>query len=59
MKLILFLILLSFSQLSAINTYAQKTSVSLTLFNVSLKEAIHAIEKQTEFVFFYSTDEIE
>lgn len=59
MKLILFLILLSFSQLSAINTYAQKTSVSLTLFNVSLKEAIHAIEKQTEFVFFYSTDEID
>lgn len=41
------------------NSYAQETSINLKLSNVSLKEAIQAIEKQTEFVFFYSTEEID
>ena len=59
MKLILFLVFVTFFQLSAVNSYAQETSINLKLSNVSLKEAIQAIEKQTEFVFFYSTEEID
>lgn len=59
MKLILFLVSVTFLQLSAVNGYAQKASIDLHLSNVSLKEAIQAIEKQTEFVFFYSTEEVD
>ncbi|WP_449038938.1 hypothetical protein [Parabacteroides goldsteinii] len=59
MKLILFLVFVTFFQLSAVNSYAQETSINLKLSNVSLKEAIQAIEKQTEFVFFYSTEEVD
>lgn len=59
MKLILFLVFVTFFQLSAVNSYAQKASIDLELSNVSLKEAIQAIEKQTDFVFFYSTEEVD
>lgn len=59
MKLILFLISVAFFQLSAVNSYGQKVSIDLMLNDVSLKEAIQVIEKQTEFVFFYSTEEID
>lgn len=59
MKLMLFLIFVTFSQLSAVNTYAQSATINLQLSNVSLKEAIKAIEKQTEFVFFYRTEELD
>lgn len=59
MKLILFLVFVAFFQLSAVNSYAQEASIDLHLSNASLKEAIQAIEKQTEFVFFYSTEEVD
>lgn len=58
MKLILLLISVTFFQLSAVTTHAQDASIKLNLSNVSLKEAIQEIESQTEFVFFYSTEEI-
>lgn len=59
MKLVLFWVFIAFFQLSAVNSYAQEASIDLKLSNVSLKEAIQSIEKQTEFIFFYSTEEVD
>lgn len=59
MKLIVLFVTVSLLQLSAIGSYAQNTKISLKLNNATLKETIQSIEKQTEFVFFYSNEEID
>ncbi|MEG1008068.1 MAG: TonB-dependent receptor [Bacteroides sp.] len=59
MKLIVLFIALSVWQLSASESYAQNAKISLNLKNATLKEVIQSIEKQTEFVFFYSNEEID
>ncbi|MDR1381214.1 MAG: TonB-dependent receptor [Tannerella sp.] len=59
MKLVVFFITVAFCHISAVNSYAQKTEITLKLDNVTLMEAIRSIEQQTEFVFLYSNDRID
>lgn len=59
MKIVVFFIAIAVCHLSATNSYAQKTEISLRLNNVTLREAIRSIEKQTDFVFFYNNDKID
>lgn len=59
MKLIFLFVAISLFQMSALETYAQNTKVSLSLSNVTLEEAIKAIESKTQFVFFYNNSEID
>lgn len=59
MKLITLLIAFSFFQLAAIESYAQTTKLNLNLSDATLGEAIQAIEKQTDFVFFYNNTEVD
>ncbi|MDR1098133.1 MAG: STN domain-containing protein, partial [Tannerella sp.] len=58
MKLTVFFIIVV-CQISATNSYAQKAEITLKLSNVTLRDAIRRIEKQTEFVFFYNNDKID
>lgn len=58
-KLLILFFALSVLQLSASETYAQNAKISLNLKNATLKEVIQSIEKQTDFVFFYSNEEID
>ncbi|MCD7937757.1 MAG: TonB-dependent receptor [Tannerellaceae bacterium] len=58
MKLIILLLTTIFCQISAVNNYAQDTEISLNLENATLSEVFRSIEKQTEFVFLYSNEEI-
>lgn len=46
-------------QLSATESYAQNTKITLSLKNSTLIEAIKQIEKQTDFVFFYNNAEVD
>lgn len=57
MKLFSFLLLVCLSQVAA-NSYSQTAQIRLSLQNVSLSEALKEIQKQTEFSFFYSLDDI-
>ncbi|MDR2914913.1 MAG: TonB-dependent receptor [Tannerella sp.] len=59
MKIVVFFIAVAVCHISATNSYAQKTEITLRVNNVTLREAIRSIEKQTEFVFFYSNDKID
>lgn len=59
MKLVVFFVAITICHLSATNSYAQKTEITLKMNNATLREAIRSIEKQTEFVFFYSNDKID
>ncbi len=58
MKITIFLTLFALCQLSAAESYAQRAKISLRMKNVPLREVIQSIEKQTEFVFFYSSDKV-
>ncbi|MEE9361714.1 MAG: TonB-dependent receptor [Cellulophaga sp.] len=52
MKLTTILLIVSLFKIHA-NSYSQNTKISLDLESVSIKETISAIEKETEFNFFY------
>jgi TonB-dependent receptor len=52
MKLVFALIFSSFVAVSA-NTYSQVTKLSLDFENATVKEVFEAIEKQSEYIFFY------
>ncbi len=54
MKLIIFLSLLTISQLWATETYSQMTKLTIKLEDVKISDALLAIENQSEFFFLYS-----
>lgn len=58
MKLIFILIFSSFLAVSA-STYSQATRLSLDLTEVTVKEVFDAIEKQSEYIFFYQDQNID
>lgn len=53
MRATLFLILLSITQLIAVNTYSQSARLSLDLKNTSIKSILGQIEDRSEFYFIY------
>ncbi len=57
MKLVSFLLLVCFLKASAIG-YSQTAHIKLSLQNISLSQALNEIQKQTEFTFFYSVEDI-
>lgn len=59
MKLIVLFVTITFFQISAISSYAQQVEINLNLKNATLLEVIQRIEKQTDFVFFYSSEKID
>ena len=54
MKLTLFVILISFLGAMASESYSQTTKLSLFLKNTTVRDALSAIENQSEFFFLYS-----
>lgn len=56
MKLMTFLILFGCQCMIAANTYSQSTRLSLDMKNVTMKELFRAIEKNSEYVFFYNQE---
>lgn len=58
MKLTALFLLAGLLQVSAFS-YSQGGKISLDLNNAELKEVIRAIQKQTEFIFFYSPEDVE
>lgn len=54
MKLSGFLLLLTILQVWAVDSYSQRTKLTLDLKNVSLEDALKTIEDQSEFFFLYS-----
>jgi len=59
MKLTAFLILLSFAQLLANNSHAQKTKLSVDLKNTSIEMVLLNIESQSEFKFIYNKEKVD
>ena len=57
MKLVSLFLFSCIMQVSA-NVYSQNANIKLSMRDVSLNEVIKAIQKQTEFTFFYSPDDI-
>ncbi|MDD4193538.1 MAG: STN and carboxypeptidase regulatory-like domain-containing protein [Mangrovibacterium sp.] len=57
MKLITFLVLAGFLQVSA-SIYSQTANIKLDIKTSSLDDVIQKIQNQTDFVFFYSPDDI-
>ena len=57
MKLMCFLLLAGFLEVSA-NVYSQNANINLSMRDVRLGEVIKEIQKQTEFTFFYSPDDV-
>ena len=58
MKYTLFFMFLGIASVSAVS-YAQNTKLTLDMQNVTLYEVISEIEKQSEFMFFYKSGEID
>lgn len=58
MKLAMLFMLVGLLHASA-NSYSQNARISLDLKDAELKEVITEIQKQTEFIFFYSPEDIE
>ena len=58
MKITLFLFVLGVFQTYAIDSYAQKTQLTIHENNIQLGELFKKIEKDTDFYFFYSNDQI-
>ena len=54
MKLSVFLLLIGALQVFAVNSYSQKTKVTLQLSNQSIEEVLNKIEDQSEFYFLYN-----
>lgn len=57
MKLVSFFLLVGLLQVSA-NIYSQTANIHLSLKETSLSEVIKEIQKQTEFTFFYSPEDV-
>ncbi|HAZ02576.1 MAG: hypothetical protein A2W90_07850 [Bacteroidetes bacterium GWF2_42_66] len=57
MKLVSFFLLVGFLQVSA-NIYSQTANIKLSMQETTLCNVIKEIQKQTEFIFFYSPDDI-
>ncbi len=58
MKLTLIFILAGIIQVVALNSYSQSTKITMELRNVSVVEALKAIENKSEFYFVYNKDAI-
>ena len=58
MRLIILLLITSFVTVGA-NSYSQTTSLSVHLNSVTIKEIFDAIEKQSEYIFFYQDQNID
>lgn len=54
MRIIVFLLLVTFLQTNANNAYAQHTKLSMNYSNTSLENILDAIEDQSEFFFLYN-----
>lgn len=59
MKLTVFLVTIAIFQVMSIESSAQSSKISLSLKNATIKDIIQSIEKQSEFIFFYSDEEID
>ena len=59
MKITTVLTLIAIFQLSAATLHSQNVKVSISRNNLPLKEFIHEIEKQTDYLFMYSEKEID
>ncbi|MDH6311325.1 TonB-linked SusC/RagA family outer membrane protein [Parabacteroides sp. PFB2-10] len=59
MKLVVFFAAFFICQVSAIESKAQHTTVDLHMENATLLSVIQSIESQTDYVFFYSNEEID
>ncbi|MGQ8336991.1 TonB-dependent receptor [Sunxiuqinia sp. A32] len=59
MRAFIFIMLLSISQVIAINTYSQSTRLNLSFENVSIKNILEEIEDQSEFYFIYDSSVID
>lgn len=59
MKITTVLTLIAIFQLSAASLHSQNAKVSISRNNMPLKEFIHEIEKQTDYLFMYSEKEID
>jgi TonB-linked SusC/RagA family outer membrane protein len=59
MKLTTLMLFLTIWQLQAVETYAQSTTVNLSLKNVKIEEVFKAIEHQSDFDFFYNDKQID
>jgi len=54
MKISIFLFLLTFMQVLAIDSYSQKTKLSLDMNNATVEDVLKQIEDQSEFFFLFS-----
>lgn len=54
MKLSIFLFLFTFMQVLAIDSYSQKTKLSLDMNNATMEDVLNKIEDQSEFFFLFS-----
>lgn len=59
MRLTLFMIALSATMAFSSVTYSQSTKLTLDLNNVQVKDALKAIENQSEFLFFYQKKHVD
>ena len=59
MRITLLLMLLSSAFAFSSNSYAQNAKLSLRLNNVTVSEALKAIEAQSEFIFFYQDQQVD
>lgn len=59
MRLSVFLLLLSFAQLLANNSYAQKTKLSVDLTNASIESVLLTIENQSAYKFIYNKEKVD
>ncbi len=59
MRLSVFLLLVSFVQLMANNSYAQKTKLSVDLKNASVESVLLSIENQSSFKFIYNKENVD
>ncbi len=59
MRLSLFLIVISSAMAFSANSYSQNTKLTLELNNITVKEALKTIEKQSEFLFFYQEKHVD
>ncbi len=54
MKISLFLLLFTVTQVFAVSTYSQVTRITIDMQNASVKDVLYEIEENSEFYFIYS-----
>ncbi|WP_279179720.1 TonB-dependent receptor [Parabacteroides johnsonii] len=59
MKLYIFLLFCSIGLVQAMNSYAQKATVSLNMQNQTVQSVLDEIENQSEFSFFFNTKHVD